>query len=232
MQLSSVRVLAKYFLHGLAFSLLLFIVAMFSMFLLVILTYVGSLLGIILGLAILVILTGFANTFITEKLWFRMETSWTKYLYQGVLLLILLGIASLPVQYLYIQATRLPTVSFLLAGALLFLAESTLYGFIAKRVASIWHLTEPKPPSTSQRAPTPTHPAAPHIEPAKPIETGTTPIVQGSPEELKREEAKLDRLIKHRQKTGLLNPEVLDNLIETQKRTVETLRKAHSEENP
>ena len=232
MKKPSLTDLWKYFLHGIAFDALLFILFFFSGSILVLLAVVGSFLGLIIGLVILVILVGVINTFITETLWFKIEISWAKYLYQGILLLIILGIVGLPLQFLYTQSTSLTVAPRVLAGAVLFLGGALIYGYIAKRVASIWLLPEPKPPSFHPEFLTRKPTAPPGSQPEKTAETTSTPIAPGSPEELKREEAKLDRLIKHRQKTDLLNPETLDNLIETQKRNVETLRKALTGGNP
>ncbi len=231
MKLPNLRNLAKYFLHGIAFTALVFVLTLFSAFLLVILAIVGSFIGIIIGLVILVILVGFANALITETLWFKLETSWENYPYQGILLLILLGIVGLPLRFFYNQVTGLPTVSAILAALILFIAESLIYGFIGKRVGSIWRLPEPDHPSTLRRTPTPTFTTSQRTEPVVPVETKTTTIAPGSPEELNREEAKLELLLKHRQKTDLLNPEALDNLIETQKRIVQNLRKALTGQN-
>jgi signal transduction histidine kinase len=228
----SLRNLGKYLLHGVAFAALLFILTLFSRPILALLAVIGSFLGIIIGFVILLLLVGVINSFITETLWFRMETSWKKYLYQGILLLIILGMVGLPLQYLYSLSTSLKLVSRVLTGAVLFLAGSLIYGYIGKRVGSIWLLREPLSPST-HRAPTiQTRTPPPQVDPAKPVETKVTPIAPGSPEELKREEARLELLVKQRQRADLLNPEILDNLIETQKRTVEALRKALAGKNP
>ncbi len=226
------RNLGKYLLHGIAFAALLFLLTLFSTAILGILSVVGAFVGLIIGLVILLILAGVINTFITTTLWFKIETSWAKYLYHGILLLIILGIVGLPLQFLYSQSSSLTVAPRVLSGVILFLGSSFIYGYIGKRVASIWVLPEPKPPSTYGEPLTRRASAPPRSQAAKPAETSVTPIAPGSPEELKREEAKLDRLEKHRQKTGLLNPEILDNLIETQKKTVETLRKAPNGKNP
>ncbi len=220
----NLRNLAKYFLHGVVFSALLFVVFFFSALLLDLLAVLGAYLGIIIGLLILVILIGVANGFITARLWFKIETSWAKYLYQGILLLILLGIVGLPIQYIYTQSTNIASVSVLLTGAILFIAASLINGYLGKRVGSIWELSEPIAPSTFQS--TQTYTVAPPAAAAKPAVTRTIPVGPVNPEELKREEARLEFLLKHRQRTDLLNPESLDNLIETQKQTVENLRQA------
>lgn len=230
MQRPRVRDLAKYFIHGAGFTALLAIAALISAFFLALLSAVGTYIGIIIGLAILVVLVGVANTYVTQLVWFRVETSVTKYLYQGILLFTLLALVYVPLQYFYIQLTHIKSIPPLLAIAILIIADSFINGYLGKRAAAIWQLPDPNAPSIFRSNPTPI--VSPAREAMKPTQTESLPTGLVNPEELQREESKLELLLKHRQRSDLLNPEALDHQIEVQKRTVETLRQALTTKNP
>lgn len=66
----------RYFLHGVAFSVLITVLGVFWIFSLVILITIGSFLGLILGFAILFPLVGGMNTLISRFVWgFYMRSS-------------------------------------------------------------------------------------------------------------------------------------------------------------
>lgn len=87
------RDLAKYFIHGAAFSVLFLVLSVAWIFVFAFLTVVGSIIGIIIGIAVLFLFIGYANRSITGFLWFPVKMSfWSTLLHGFVLFLILLPI--------------------------------------------------------------------------------------------------------------------------------------------
>ena len=62
-------ILAKYFVHGIAFSLLSIVLAFAMVVLFVFLAVIGSFIGVISGLAVLLLAVGGLNSFLTDAIW-------------------------------------------------------------------------------------------------------------------------------------------------------------------
>jgi hypothetical protein len=67
------REAARYFVHGLAFSLMFLVLAIVWVFLLIILVGIGFFIGLIIGLGLLFLIIGGLNSFITSLLWFEVK---------------------------------------------------------------------------------------------------------------------------------------------------------------
>jgi hypothetical protein len=123
----------RYFLHGIAFSLLFFVLVFFWVFLTLFLVTIGSWLGLIIGIVFILFLMGALNVGLTEIIWGTMiGTSLKSILAHGILLLMLLGLAGLPSSLvLYISPGLTTTI-------IMFVVYCFIDGFIARKVALIF----------------------------------------------------------------------------------------------
>ncbi|UCH32294.1 MAG: hypothetical protein JSV05_02640 [Candidatus Bathyarchaeota archaeon] len=127
------RILAKYFIHGIGFSVLGTILTVAWVLGLLVLVMLGSFIGLIIGLAVLVLIIGFANAVITTELWFPVKSGlWDTFLHGFVLLAILVIVDGLIV--------TLPSIVFPSLGTTIitFIVSSFINGFICKKVAEWW----------------------------------------------------------------------------------------------
>ena len=62
-------VFVKYFMHGIAFSLLFLILGLAVLFLTAVLVTIGSFIGLIIGFGILMLAVGGLNCFLAEVIW-------------------------------------------------------------------------------------------------------------------------------------------------------------------
>ena len=143
--------LLKYFIHGLAFSLLYAILAIIWIFIFAFLVMIGALLGslvgvllgFILGFLVLFFFVGGLNTFLTRWIWSTsIRSDWPSLLIHGLGLFFALLFASLPMFFLI----GIP-YSLVLSVAL-FVPYSLIDGFIAKNIA--FALRENKEPGFSE----------------------------------------------------------------------------------
>lgn len=87
----NVRDLAKYFIHGVAFSLLFMVLSLAWAATFLVLLLLGSLIGLVIGIGLLMLVVGAVNTVITELLWFHIKhTFWAIFLHGLALFVILL----------------------------------------------------------------------------------------------------------------------------------------------
>ena len=124
---------AKYFVHGLAFSLLFLILVVAWAFILIILVSLGFLIGLIIGLGLLFLIVGGLNTFITSLLWFEVKKGFWDLLLHGVALFFILLIANAIIQFvpnLVVPGIATTVVTFLIAAF--------VDGLIAQKVARFW----------------------------------------------------------------------------------------------
>jgi len=126
--------LAKYFLHGLTFSILFLILGIGWAFILIILVALGFIIGLIIGLVLLFLIVGFLNSVITAWLWFKeVKSGLGDLLLHGlvlfVVLLIVNGISAIAL-YLVFPGIAATVISFIVNA----LAD----GFAARNVARWW----------------------------------------------------------------------------------------------
>jgi hypothetical protein len=127
------RRVTKYFLHGIAYSVLMVVLVFVWVFATVLLVAVGSWIGLIIGFILLFIILGGLNCFLTSTIWsISTKTAWTSLLGHGLLLFIVLVIVHIPAFLINLTEPSLATTIVL----------STVYafvdGFIAKNVAKVW----------------------------------------------------------------------------------------------
>jgi len=128
--------IAKYFLHGIAYSLLIAGLVIVWAFLLVALIVLGSILGLLLGLLVFVMGVGYANSFLSGYFWkIQTQTKWSSLLVHGLMLMIALGLASIPFMILEYLAGALAPVFSIAALLVLLVIHSIVNGYLGKAVA-------------------------------------------------------------------------------------------------
>lgn len=141
------RNLAKYFVHGIAFSILFTVLAIAWVFILVVLVALGFIIGLVIGLVVLVLIVGFLNSLITTYLWFDVKQSFSNLLFHGIVLLLVLVVVNGVV-------VALPTWLFpgTITTVITFIIASFVDGFVAKKVAGWWREEFPEDVSETVEA--------------------------------------------------------------------------------
>jgi len=124
--------LAKYFVHGIAFSILFTLLAFAWAFVMILLVSLGSIIGLIIGIGLLFLIVGFINTVLGVHLWnIEAETGFWSLFFHGLVLFIIFLIVNL-------ITSVLPNLAFPGTAALVvtFIITSFLDGVIGKNVAS------------------------------------------------------------------------------------------------
>ena len=129
---------AKYFLHGVAYSLLVIGLTFVSILLLVALVVIGSILGLLLGFLIMIMGVGYVNSFLSGYFWdIQTPTKWSSLFVHGLVLMIAIGLAGTPFIALeYLIGTLVPVFS-VVAIPVLFVIHSIVNGYLGKAVASM-----------------------------------------------------------------------------------------------
>ena len=124
---------AKYFAHGLAFSIIFFVLGMLWLFILANLVSVSTFLGFFTGIVGLFLFIGLLNTFLTKQFWFKVKYSFWDSLFQGGILFFTLLLTNLIL-------VSLPTLVFPSIGtvAITLVIATFMNGLICKTVASWW----------------------------------------------------------------------------------------------
>jgi len=125
--------LMKYFIHGLAFSILFFVLAVAWTFILVILVGVGAIIGLIIGVGLLFLIVGFLNSVVTAYLWFEVKFRLLDILLHGIFLFVVLFVVNGIV--VAVPNLVLPRIA---TSVIAFVIAAFLDGFAAKRVARWW----------------------------------------------------------------------------------------------
>jgi hypothetical protein len=126
--------LARYFLHGIAFSILFMLLAFVWVIILAILVVVGSLIGLIIGFVVLFFFMAGLNTVLTDSIWSTtVDSGWKTLLIHGLGLFFALFFADLP-RYIFVSRNE----QNLALSIGVFIVYSFIDGFIAKNVASLW----------------------------------------------------------------------------------------------
>jgi hypothetical protein len=125
--------LAKYFIHGIAFSILFLILGIVWVFVFAFLTIIGSIIGFIIGVGLLFLIVGFLNSTITFYLWFEVKTSFWDFFFHGLALFMIL----LVVNGIFVSVPSLVFPGIATTVATLILA-TFLNGFVGKKVAGLW----------------------------------------------------------------------------------------------
>lgn len=138
-KIMNMKNLLKYFVHGIAYSVLFLILAIGWVFVFAILVALGWIIGLIIGLGLLLLIIGFVNSVITSWLWFPVKMSFWSTLFHGFVLLI----ALLVVNGVFVIA---PSLVFpgLVTTVVTFIVGSFLNGFVGKTVAGWWREEAPE----------------------------------------------------------------------------------------
>jgi hypothetical protein len=132
--------LLKYGLHGIALSIIMTVVILGWAFLFVFLIAFGSLIGLIIGLALLVMFLGYVNKWVAETIWdITLQDDWKSIFLHGVLLfiaLLLVGIPNLLANFL---------VPGLLTSIIIFIVYVPVNGYIGSRIAATFESTRAAP---------------------------------------------------------------------------------------
>jgi hypothetical protein len=132
----STSVLVKYFLHGLAFSVLFIVLALIWAIITAVLLVVGLFIGFIIGIIILFYFIGGLNAGLTSLIWsLQVKTNFLSLLSHGFVLFIILLLAGIPQ---FILLLGWPS---LIMSVILSVVYAFADGFIAKTVASRWEFT-------------------------------------------------------------------------------------------
>ena len=125
--------LAKYFIHGIAFSILFLILGIVWAFVFAFLVIIGFIIGLIIGLGLLFLIVGYLNSLITFYLWFEVRTSFWDLFFHGLALFVIL----LVVNGIFVTVPSLVFPG--IATTLTTLVIATfLDGFVAKKTAGWW----------------------------------------------------------------------------------------------
>lgn len=133
------RELAKYFIHGIAFSILFLILGIAWTFVLLFLVHIGFIIGLIIGLGLLFPMIGYLNSVVTVQLWFQVKTSfWDLFFHGLVLFIILLVITGI---FVTVPSSVFPGIATTLTTLLI---AALLDGLVAKRIAGLWKQEYPE----------------------------------------------------------------------------------------
>lgn len=145
------RAVLKYFVHAYAFNLTFLALLLPMAGLLVLLVALGSWIGLLIGVLLLLMLMGAINSFFTRILWFEVRGGWRVYLVHGLIL----GLVILPAAFLLstligalfpslgsVSMGELPGIGLALPsfwiGLIAGLASAPFLGFLMVRIASVW----------------------------------------------------------------------------------------------
>ena len=136
--------LARYFLHGLAFSFLVSLalivwlsLGLFFIFDLPFLTIIGIIIGLIVSFALMLVILGGLNATLTEHIWHvPIDQGWSPVVIHSLLLFLLLFIVGIPAAVTRFLAPSWET------SVILFIVYGFVDGYVAKEVAFIWKTNE------------------------------------------------------------------------------------------
>ncbi len=128
------KLLIKYFLHGVLFSLLFTLMGLGGVFVMVFLVLLGSIIGLIIGIIIFILIAGAVNSVIADLIWgLSMDMSVKILFIHGLILFVVLAVVN---GFVVIA----PQILFpgTATTAVTFIVGSVLDGMIGKFIAEIW----------------------------------------------------------------------------------------------
>jgi len=125
--------LKNYILHGVGLSVLMFLITIGWVIAFAILLVLGSFIGLILGLVLLVLLIGYANDYIASWVWkMRIQEGTLSHIIHGTVLFVLLLIVSIPVLLInYLLSNWVVSLA-------LFIVYIPIHGFVGRYVARMY----------------------------------------------------------------------------------------------
>jgi glucan phosphoethanolaminetransferase (alkaline phosphatase superfamily) len=137
-QESALRTLAKYFLHGLLYSLLMIGVALVWAVLFIFLVVIGSIIGLVLGFLIFFIGIGWANKIIAGLIWDINSKGGWSLLGHGFVLLLGLFIVQSPWMFIDVFFTHSSLQVYAVYAIVQILVMAIVDGILGKKVASMF----------------------------------------------------------------------------------------------
>jgi hypothetical protein len=129
--------LPRYFLHGLFFNVIFFLLTIAWAILLAGLIIFGAIIGLIIGIIILFFIYGAINVFLMERIWdFRVKADWKSLLTHGLAMFFVLLIVSIPSIIINFLAPSIPV------AIVVFIVYCFIDGYVAKAVGGMWEETD------------------------------------------------------------------------------------------
>ena len=155
---STEKIVAKYFVHGAAYSLLVMVLAIVWAFVAAIMLILGATMGVlsffagfVASFAILFIALGWLNAQISQYIWkIQVKQKWLSLLGHGLLLFIVIAIAGIPSMIISAMMWSADLFTYVMFTIVNFLIYSLVDGYISKRVAEAF----PDDEFTTRAAPT------------------------------------------------------------------------------
>ena len=148
---STGKMVAKYFVHGAVYSLLMLVLVVVWAFLMIIMVVFGSIIGLVASFAILFIMVGWLNAQISQYIWkIEVKQKWLSLLGHGLLLFIGIAIAGIPSMIISGMMWSADLYTYVTFTIVNFLIYSLVDGYICKRVAEVF----PDDEFTTRAAPT------------------------------------------------------------------------------
>jgi ribosomal protein S27E len=145
--------LSKYFAQGILFSVIFIVLSIGWVFLLVFLAVTGFIIGLIIGFLILVFLIGLLNAFLTDVVWNTdTKADWKSLFSHGFVLLIALIFAQIPAFVINLKVHSI-AVTIVLSIVYCFID-----GFICKKIAESYEITDHETRETTEEYKTPPKP--------------------------------------------------------------------------
>jgi len=122
----------KYFIHGIAFSLLFLVLGFMWSVVLALLVGFGFIIGLAIGFGLLFLTIGYINSIVTRELWFDVKMDFGTIFVHGLVLFLVL----LPIDFVFL-ALRLAFPD-LFVWIVTLVIQTIPYGFVASKVAGLW----------------------------------------------------------------------------------------------
>jgi hypothetical protein len=127
------HLLPRYFLHGLLFSLISIILIFVWIFLAVALVFIGSILGLIIGIVLLFFIFGGINTYLMQGIWgISTKSNLLSLFTHGLALFLVLLLVSIPSLIVNLLSPNIAV------SVVLFVFYCFVDGYVAKAVGGNW----------------------------------------------------------------------------------------------
>lgn len=127
------HLLPRYFLHGLLFSLISIILIFVWVFLAVALVFIGSILGLIIGIVLLFFIFGGINTYLMQGIWgISTKSNLLSLFTHGLALFLVLLLVSIPSLIVNLLSPNIAV------SVVLFVFYCFVDGYVAKAVGGNW----------------------------------------------------------------------------------------------
>lgn len=136
---STGKMVAKYFVHGAIYSLLMLVLMVVWAFLMIIMVVLGSIIGLIASFAVLFMMIGWLNAQISQYIWkIQVNQKWLSLLGHGFLLFIVIAIAGIPSLIISGMIWSADFFTYVIFTIVNFLIYSLIDGYICKRVSEVF----------------------------------------------------------------------------------------------